>query len=185
MKIRVLLMLIAMLASFPAMAQQQWERELTKKERQALQDRIDSALNVEANRAIRDSMFTLEANKVVFKYGQTAYVTAHTNFVSVKKQDAIVQVAFNVPFAGPNGLGGVTVSGMVTKYTVDTDRKGNTNVTMNVSGAGISAQLLITLWGGTNEATVTILPNFNSRRLTLTGVLLPSEKSDVFQGITF
>ena len=185
MRTKVFALLVALMASVSVMAQQQEERQLTKQEIKALQDRIDSALNVEAENAIRDSMFTLEAHQVVFKYGQTAYVTSHTNFIAVKKSDAVVQVAFNVPFAGQNGLGGVTVSGTISQYRITKDRKGNTNVTMNVSGVGISAQLLITLWGGTNEATVTVMPNFNSNRITLTGVILPSEKSDVFQGITF
>ena len=35
---------------------------------------------------------------------------------------------------------------------------------------------------GTNNATVTITPNFNSNRLTLNGVILPAFKSSVFKG---
>lgn len=155
-----------------------------KKEQQALQDRIDSAYWEEALAAVKDTTFTLEADKVVFKYGQIAYVNSNTNFVSVNKNNAVVQVAFNVPVSGSNGIGGVTVQGTVSGYKITTDKKGMTTVTMNVMGLGISAQIWITMYKGTHEASVDILPNFNSQRLTLNGVILPLEKSNIYQGRT-
>ena len=91
--------------------------------------------------AINAKKFTLEADQVVFKYGQTAYVTSNTNFVSVDGEDAVVQVAFNIPAAGPNGLGGVTVDGKVSSYEMRTDKKGTLYLSMNVMGTGISARL--------------------------------------------
>lgn len=150
----------------------------------ALQNRIDSVLWDEALTAVKDTAFTLEADKVVFKYGQIAYVNSNTNFVSVNKDNAIVQVAFNVPFAGPNGIGGVTVQGSVSGYKIQTDKKGTTLVAMNVTGVGISAQIWITMYQCTHDANVEILPNFSSERLTLNGVILPLHKSTVYQGRT-
>ena len=97
-------------------------------------------------------------------------------------EDAVVQVAFNIPAAGPNGLGGVTVDGKVSSYEVKTDKKGTIYLSMNVMGTGISARLDISMPKGTNNATVTILPNFNSNRLTLNGVILPACKSSIFKG---
>lgn len=155
-----------------------------KKEQRDLQNRIDSVYWDEALNAIKDTTFTLEADKVVFPYGQIAYVNSNTNFVFVNKDDAVVQVAFNVPFSGPNGIGGVTVQGSVSGYKIQTDKKGTTQVSMSVTGIGISAQIWITMYKGSHEASVEILPNFNSRRLTLNGVILPLHKSTVFQGRT-
>lgn len=155
-----------------------------KKEQQALQNRIDSAYWEESLAAIRDTTFTLEADRVVFKYGQIAYVNSNTNFVSVNKNQAVVQVAFNVPFSGPNGIGGVTVQGNMGGYKIETDKKGTTTVKMTVIGVGISAQIWITMYKGTHEASVDVMPNFNSRNITLNGVLLPLGKSDVFKGRT-
>ena len=155
-----------------------------KNEQRILQNRIDSVLWDEALIAVKDTAFTLEADKVVFKYGQIAYVNSNTNFVSVNKDNAIVQVAFNVPFAGPNGIGGVTVQGSVSGYKIQTDKKGTTLVTMNVMGVGISAQIWITMYQGSHDASVEILPNFSSQRLTLNGVILPLHKSTVYQGRT-
>ena len=156
-----------------------------KNEQRALQTRIDSVLWDDALTAVKDTAFTLEADKVVFKYGQIAYVNSNTNFVSVNKDNAVVQVAFNVPFAGPNGIGGVTVQGSMSGYKIQTAKKGTTLVTMNVIGAGISAQIWITMYQGTHDASVEILPNFSSNRLTLNGVILPLHKSTIFQGRTF
>ena len=158
------------------------EVELTKEEKKALQEKIDSIQHAEAVEAINAKKFTLEADQVVFKYGQTAYVTSNTNFVSVDGEDAVVQVAFNIPVAGPNGLGGVTVDGKVSSYEMRTDKKGTLYLSMNVMGVGISARLDISMPKGTNNATVTITPNFNSNRLTLNGVILPAFKSSVFKG---
>lgn len=158
------------------------EVELTKEEKKALQEKIDSIQHVEAMEAINAKKFTLEADQVVFKYGQTAYVTSNTNFVSVDGEDAVVQVTFNIPAAGPNGLGGVTVDGKVSSYEMRTDKRGTLYLSMNVMGVGISARLDISMPKGTNNATVTITPNFNSNRLTLNGVILPAFKSSVFKG---
>lgn len=154
------------------------------KDQRDLQNRIDSVYWDEALDAIKDTTFTFEADKVVFPYGQIAYVNSNTNFVSVNKDDAVVQVAFNVPFSGPNGIGGVTVQGNISGYKIQTDKKGTTQVSMSVTGIGISAQIWITMYKGSHEASVEILPNFNSRRLTLNGVILPLHKSTVFQGRT-
>lgn len=156
-------------------------RELTRQERKALQAQIDSMQFAEALQAVNDTMFTLEANRVVFKYGQTAYVTSNTNFVSVHKGKAVVQVAFNVPFMGLNGLGGVTVQGRVNKY-VKREDKNTVYVDMDVFGTGISAHVTVQLYKGGNEASVDITPNLNSNRLTLKGNLLPTAKSNVFRG---
>lgn len=158
------------------------EVELTKEEKKALQEKIDSIQHAEAVEAINAKKFTLEADQVVFKYGQTAYVTSNTNFVSVDGEDAVVQVAFNIPAAGPNELGGVTVNGKVSSYEMRTDKRGTLYLSMNVMGVGISARLDISMPKGTNNATVTITPNFNSNRLTLNGVILPAFKSSVFKG---
>lgn len=94
------------------------------KDQRDLQNRIDSVYWDEALDAIKDTTFTFEADKVVFPYGQIAYVNSNTNFVSVNKDDAVVQVAFNVPFSGPNGIGGVTVQGNIVDTRFKRTRKG-------------------------------------------------------------
>lgn len=182
MKKLTFLMTLFLLMLAGNIAAQQVERELTKAEKKALQNRIDSLQFAEAEQAINNRAFTLEADQVVFKYGQTAYVTSNTNFVSVKDDDAVVQIAFNIPVSGSNGLGGLTVEGSVSDYKVRKDKKGNVLLSFNAMGTGISARIDITLYEGNHKASVSITPNFNSNRMTLNGVIIPIEKSNVFKG---
>lgn len=182
MKKFVLLMIVALTTMVGHIQGQNTERELSREEKKALQERLDSLLAVEAVQAVNDRAFTLEADQVVFKYGNMAYVNSNTNFVSVNGNDAVVQVAFNIPVSGPNGIGGVTVDGTVSDYEMKTDKKGNISISMNVMGTGISARVFISLPKGTNKATVEINPNFNSNRMTLNGVIVPVQKSSVYKG---
>lgn len=184
----VVLALLVALGHIHAQDQQDQKRllrELRREERRAQEERQDSLQFSQAFQAINNKAFTLEANQVVFKYWQTAFVSSNTNFVSVNDDQAVVQIAFNIPAAGPNGLGGITVQGSVSGYQVTTDKSGNVYVAMNVIGAAISAAVNITLYSGSNQASVTVNPNFNSNQLTLNGQLVPSSQSTVFQGSTF
>lgn len=178
---KVITILICALSVMVSHIQAQ-EIELTKEERKALQEKIDSLQYSEAKKAIENKNFTLEADQVIFKYGQNAYVNSNTNFVSVIGDEAVVQIAFNIPIAGPNGIGGVTVDGSVSNYEIKTDKKGCIYLSMNVMGTGISAQINISLPKGSNQATVDITPNFNSNRMSLKGVIIPADKSSVFKG---
>ena len=159
--------------------QAQTAKEMTRKQKKAEQELLDQALFDEAKQAITMKNFILEADHVIFKYGTSAFVSSNTNFVAVKDDKAVVQVAFNIPVSGPNGLGGITVEGSTSNYKQTTDKKGNIFVLM---GTGISAQVNIRLDKGSNNASVDISPNFNSNRFTLTGSLLPLTKANVFKG---
>lgn len=183
MKRFVSMMMLALWVAMGHMSAQE-ARELTREEKKALQERLDSLLYVDAETAIENKAFTLEADQVVFKYGQTAFVSSNTNFVAVNGEDAAVQVAFNIPASGLNGLGGVTVDGTISRYETRKDKKGDLFISMDVMGTGISARVDISMRRGSNRASVTISPNFNSNRLTLNGVVLPKERSSVFKGST-
>ena len=159
------------------------QRELSREEQRRLQQSIDSVQWAEALQAVRDTAFTLEADQVIFKYGQRAYVSSTTNFVAVDRGNATVQVAFNVPVAGPNGMGGITLDGRISDYKVTMDRKGNmATISFNVMGVGISSQLYINMFRGSNRAQVDVMPNFNSRRISLSGRILPRDRSFVVKG---
>ena len=179
---RIIISLFMLLTLMAGNVHAQEFEKLTGAERKAIQEKLDSLMYVEAEKVISDKDFTLEADKVEFKYGQTAFVNSNTNFVSVTGDKSVVQVAFNVPVSGPNGIGGITLDGNISNYEVKKDKKGNINVSINVMGTGISALVNISLYSGSNKASVTITPNFNSNRLTLTGVIVPSSSSRVFKG---
>lgn len=148
------------------------------KELQQMQDSMDYA---HALRALEKLDFVLEADKLVFKHGDSAFVNSTTNFVSLTGDRAVVQIA---PFVGggPNGVGGITLTGTASDIKIRTDRKGNTYFTMNVMGTALSAYVSFTLPKGSNCATVTVDPTFSGNRVTFYGRLLPAQKSKVFEG---
>ncbi|MDY3070297.1 MAG: DUF4251 domain-containing protein [Parabacteroides sp.] len=158
------------------------ERARLRQERKAEQEILDSLLFEQSKQSIENKKFVLEADRVMFKHGTTAYVTSNTNFVMVNEDKATVQIAFNVPVSGPNGIGGITVDGLMTDFNMKEDKKGNLSVDFNVSGVGISARINISLPKGSSTATINVLPTFNSNRLTLSGHILPLEQSTVFKG---
>lgn len=192
---KLILLTIVLLVAFAGNMQikaqsikQDIEKEAKKAEKEAkkLEEKLREEMQYrEAVQALSDQSFVLEADRVVFKRGRTTFVTSNTNFVALSDGHATVQVAFNAPYPGPNGLGGVTVDGRASNIEMKTDKKGNVNFSMNVMGVGVSAQVSIQLYNGNNMASVTVSPNFNSNRITLNGALLPIEKSNIFKGRSF
>lgn len=158
------------------------QRDAERARQKAEEKAADAASFAEAMAALKENKFVLEADQVIFKTGETAHVNSNTNFVLVNLGKGTVQVAFNTPFAGPNGIGGVTVDGTVSNIKMKTDKKGNVNYSFNVQGIGISAQVFLMMSNGSNNATVSINPNFNSRTLTLRGEVIPLENSMIFKG---
>ena len=145
-------------------AQRDAERARLKAEEQV----ADAVSYDDAVAALKAHQFVLEADQVMFRNGQTAFVNSNTNFVLV--------------YPGPNGIGGVTVDGSTSDMQITTDKKGNVNCQFSIQGIGISAQIFISLTNGGNNATVTISPNFNSNTMTLTGNLVPLSQSSIFKG---
>ncbi|WP_302236259.1 DUF4251 domain-containing protein [uncultured Alistipes sp.] len=190
--IRSLFLILALAAGWSAQAQtekriipksqqQAAEQRKTDKRLEEIQDSIDYAKAVQA---LENLEFVVEADQLVFKRGQSAFVSSSTNFISMHDDKTVVQVA---PFngGGPNGVGGVTVEGRASDIKLKTDKRGNTYFTMNVLGNGISAMVTISMAKGSNRASVTVNPNFNSNRITLNGILIPAEESRVFKGRAF
>lgn len=187
-----LILIIALLCSAVAAGAQTERRIYTKAEQESAQKREiekcieaiqDSIRSVEAFTALEQLDFVLEANRLSFKRGETAYVTSNTNFVSLSDDQAVIQIA---PFhgGGPNGVGGITLEGRASNIKLKTDKKGNVTFTMSVSGTGLSATVDISLPKNSYMASVTVNPNFHSNRVTLYGILLPTGRSDVFKGRT-
>ena len=147
-----------------------------------LRDLADSLAGVQAMAAVRNQDFVLEANQVTFRNGMTTFVNSNTNFISVKGKRAVVQISPSNFASGPNGVGGVTVDGMITSQQTMTDKKGRVTYTMNVMGVGINAQIEIYMVPGSNNASATIYPNFNSNTVWIEGNIVPYENSDVIEG---
>jgi hypothetical protein len=164
-----------------------WKQDMAKfnakiKKDHKLNELADSLASIQAIAAIRNKDFVLQVDNVTFRSGNTAFVNSATNFISVKGNRAVVQISPSNYASGPNGLGGVTVDGGISGYQVTTDKKGRVNLTYNVSGIGISAQIEVYIVPGSTYAQATIYPNFNSNTLWISGNVVPYENADVMEG---
>ena len=164
-----------------------WHQDMAEFRARSAQDRqlnalADSLAYVQAKAALVNRDFVLEATSVTFNNGETSFVNSITNFISLKGNKEVVQISPSNYASGPNGVGGVTVEGTVSGVEIKTDKKGGTTLTMNVMGIGINAQVEVYMYPGSNGATATVYPNFNSNTLWVQGTLVPYENSDVFKG---
>lgn len=161
------------------------ERKLKREERLE-KDSIEGAIAFNsAYQAIQNQSFVLEANSIQPMNGQVFFVNSNTNFVSLNNGQAMVQIASNSPYPGPNGLGGITVQGSASNIQTKQDDKGNVYLNMSVQGTFISATVNLMLMYDTNNATVTVDPNFSGRTLEMSGTLYPYSQANIFQGTTY
>lgn len=194
MKTRLTLAVFCLLIAGQAAAQskrqselQEWKdsiaswRSATDREQQ----QADSLDYLKARHALLDLNFVLEGSRLTLKRGETGYVNSTTNFISLHKGEATIQISPFWSGGGPNGVGGVTVEGTALISNIETDKKGNTHLSMSVSGRGVSAQVTVVLRPGSNKASARVSPNFNSLNLTLDGCMMPFSESSVYKGSTF
>lgn len=164
-----------------------WHQEMEEfrvrsEQRREINELTDSIAGVQAAIAVQNRDFVLEADQVTFKNGSTVFVNSTTTFISVKGNRAVVQISPSNFSSGPNGVGGVTVDGSISGMQRMVDKKGRTTVSFNVMGIGINAQIEIYMVPGTNRASATIYPNFNSNTVWVEGDIVPYSSSNVFEG---
>ena len=164
-----------------------WKEDMAKFRARTEHDRMlnelaDSLAGVQAVAAVKNQDFVLEAQTVQFRNGATVFVNSTTNFISVKGNRAVVQISPSNFAAGPNGVGGVTVDGMISGQEYIVGKRGSATYSFNVMGVGINAQIEVYLTPGTNQASATIYPNFNSNTLWVQGNIVPYENSQVIEG---
>lgn len=164
-----------------------WHKDMAEFRARSQQNRqmealADSIAFIQGRAALLNQDFVLEADNVTFKNGSMAFVNSTTNFISVKGGRAVVQISPSNFSSGPNGVGGVTVDGMVSGQQITTDKKGRVTYSMNVMGIGINAQIEIYMYPGSNRASATVYPNFNSNTIWIEGTLVPYENANIFEG---
>ena len=190
----ILLMLISALC-FEASAQ---DKKMTRKEKEAAwraerlrkraaEERIeihnDSVQYLQAIAALKSGSWALEASSVTFNNGASNFVTESTNFISINNGEATVQTALNNSNVySPNGLGGITLTGRVGNEEMKVDRYGNIHYNFGIYGSEISATVNVILSAGSNQATATVNPNYNSSNMTMNGYIYPYNNAGIIEG---
>lgn len=143
---------------------------------------LDTIAWLQAEQALKDSSFVIEADAVTFKYGTRVQVNSTTNFISMEGDRAVIQISPSYVYGGPNGVGGITVDGTVSNVSLTSDKKGRIHFSMYVTGRAVNATVSVTMTPGTNRAVVQVSPTFSSNDVRLEGYLVPAEHSRVFEG---
>ena len=162
-------------------------RKAREKRLQALADSISY---VEASNAIDANYFVITADKISLGNSGHMYMTpdGSTNFILVQGSKSTIQLAFNNGRMGQNGLGGVTVEGTVSGMKKKITKKGDIHYDFNVQGVGVSAQVNVVVYKGSNSASAYVNPNFSSDKMTVYGPLVPydmkRDKTKTFIGNT-
>ena len=164
-----------------------WKQDMQRftakiKQEHKLNELADSLASIQAIAAMRNQDFVLLIDNVTFNNGNTVFVNSSVNFLSVKGDRAVVQISPSNFAPGPNGLGGVTVDGIISGYQIMTDKKGRVNLTYNVSGIGLNAQIEVYISPGSSDAQATVYPNFNSNTLWISGTVVPYENANIMEG---
>ena len=164
-----------------------WHRDMAEFRARSAMDRqlaalTDSIASVQARAALQNQDFVFEADNVTFKNGNMVFVNSTTNFISVKGNRAVVQISPSNVSVGPNGVGGVTVDGAISGQQIIRGKDGRITFYMNVMGIGINAQVEIYMFPGSNQASATVYPNFNSNTVWIQGNIVPYENSNVIEG---
>lgn len=168
---------------------ERWKADMAEFNSRSSEDRevqsvTDTLSWLQAQKALNDSLFVVEAYAVTFKYGTRVQVNSTVNFVSMNGDRAVIQISPSSFHSGPNGVGGITVEGRASNVKKFYDRKGRMRFSMNVTGNGVNATVSLTVNPGTNRVVVSVSPTFNSNDVTLEGYLVPYEFSRSFEGLS-
>ena len=117
--------------------------------------------------------FVLETNFLQDRYGFRVPVVSMINFVSVDSTEAIIQIGSNSRI-GPNGVGGVTAKGNITKWELTENDKNKTFTPIGIYDLFFDI-------GASGQSTA-LLTGLTSGQLTFDGNLVPQAKSSVFVG---
>ncbi len=163
-----LLFLIA--TSLSICAKETKEEKKLRKEREKIEEaRIDSIDAKKAMEAIKDINFTLMADRLQTRRN-SAMVSDNMNFVSVTPKKGMLQI---VPFFA--GFNGINLKGNVTNVRVNTTKKGDTNIIIDIFGSELRARVDILMWKGSNSARAIVTPNLSSGDITLYGKIFPTD----------
>lgn len=140
----------------------------------------DSIASIVARQVIDEQTFLLKGDRLTIKNYNFPYVNSSTNFIMIDGNKGIVQVspAFS---GGPNGVGGFTVDGTVSKYEVNHKKSGQVRISFHLSAPIGSCDVQITVYKHSAQCFASINSTFRSGRATLYGSIIPNDDS-VYKG---
>jgi hypothetical protein len=160
------------------------QKSLAREERKAIKASEDEKKKILAKWMIDNQKFVMEADYVSDSRGNRKPVLSTLNFISIDSAKAVIQLSI-VSGPGYNGVGGITVEGMITKYKVDT----------NITKSGTSYNISVILQSTTGNYDIffsisstgfadAMISGTTRGSLRYTGTLVPIDVSRVYKGST-
>ena len=156
-------------------------KKSSKKEQRAIENEIafQSALGL-----VKSRNFVMEATKLSMPDGSSLAVFSDVNYIMMKGDKVVVQASPGIS-GGQNGMGGITLEGMVADLSESVDKRGNLLLKFTVMSTGGSAEVELKLMVGGDSANATVTPKMRtSNRVIMFGRIIDPEKSRVFKGFS-
>jgi hypothetical protein len=151
------------------------KRELRKMEKQKERE-TNLALYKEV---AEEKAWVIEAHTIFNKYGRSFQMDPTINFVSVTGEETIIQLGVH-GFIGYNGLGGITLDGMITNYEVNRDGD-SILIGYTAMGALMGPIDMIARISSEGYGRITLSGNWG-RRMTFAGYFVPYDTSRTYTG---
>ncbi len=129
---------------------------------------------------VQEQKFVLEASTIFGRYMHPYQVQPNTNFVKVDGERVTVQTSNNHSF-GYNGLGGITLHGIISDYKVISKKGNGVSVLINFTNPAIGYSTLNLDLSTGGAARALFIDNWG-RRITFQGQLDGLESTRVFEG---
>ncbi|HKI87936.1 MAG TPA: DUF4251 domain-containing protein [Draconibacterium sp.] len=151
--------------------------KMTSKEKKEARKKEQFALT---NYMLENKNFVLESDFLQDRYGNRIPVSSSINFVMINANEAVIQIGSNSGI-GPNGVGGITAKGRITKWELKKNKKNKSSVLRVNVITSIGMYDLFFNIGPYGNATAR-LTGLRSGSLTFDGDLVPGELSGVYEG---
>lgn len=125
---------------------------------------------------LKNKTFLIKADRLSVQNRAIPGAIESTNFVTLLGNNALVQVSPGMS-GGPNGVGGFTVRGTATGYSLSQKANGEVRVEYHVSATVGSCEVIILLNSRSADATVFISNSFKSYKATIYGKVVPVDDS--------
>jgi len=177
MKKLVLIFVLALSTSLVFAQETNQNSNLTRKEKRKAELERQYQLTKDM---LENKNFVLETDWLINRYGYRVPVSPNINFVKVDSSQAVIQIGSNSGI-GPNGVGGVTAKGKITKWEVKQNKKNKTyNVRMFVM-TPIGMYDLNFSVRPDGQATARLTSN-RGGQLTFDGDMVPTDNSITYEG---
>ncbi|MFO7617506.1 MAG: DUF4251 domain-containing protein [Bacteroidales bacterium] len=178
----LLLMSVTLAAAQSRTASGVASQRMTREERKAARAMEEEKRAREVAALLNDTLFVLEADRLSGKDGMATVVNPGLNFIALSKGRMVIQTGSDLEF-GPNGLGGTTITGRLTSFATETNKKGYTRIKGNFQGSTARNYRLDLSISPSGNA-VGRITDIKGDYLEYRGRIKSVEDARVFEGVT-